>query len=46
MNDIFSKFSLQTRNKFNELLISSSSDCETLDTYDRCYEKIHKSWWN
>tara|TARA_X000000368_G_scaffold348189_1_gene287895 strand:+ start:439 stop:1347 length:909 start_codon:yes stop_codon:yes gene_type:complete len=46
MDDIFSKFSVETRNKFNELLISSSSNCETLDTYDRCYEKINKSWWN
>ena len=46
ISQIYSKFSVQKRNQFNEQLNKLESKCNTLDTYDKCYEKIYESMWN
>jgi len=44
INNIYSKFSVAVQDKFTELLVSSSN-CETLDTMDKCYSKTQNDMW-
>jgi len=44
ISNIYSKFSVVVQDKFTELLVSSSN-CETLDTMDKCYSKTQNDIW-